>query len=139
MVSIDNTKCTGCESCVDACPQQAIAMQNNLAIINNDLCCQCGICVEMCPASAIREIVLTSIKLAKGGERMMHGYGRGFGFRGASPSWPYVGRGRGGLPRCWHLGLLEAGRYSRSAPYWPTPARGEELGYLKNQADVMRS
>ncbi|MFC2062459.1 hypothetical protein ACFLS8_00710 [Chloroflexota bacterium] len=28
------------------------------------------------------------------------GGSRGFGFRGSSPSWPYVGRGRGGLPRC---------------------------------------
>jgi len=27
--------------------------------------------------------------------------GRGFGFRGTSPPWPYIGRGRGGLPRCW--------------------------------------
>ena len=26
--------------------------------------------------------------------------GMGFGFRGASPPWPFVGRGRGGLPRC---------------------------------------
>jgi len=38
---------------------------------------------------------------------MPNGYGRGFGrggwglgFRGSSPPWPYVGRGRGGLPRC---------------------------------------
>ncbi len=40
---------------------------------------------------------------------MPNGYGRGFGrggggwgfgFRGNSPPWPYVGLGRGGLPRC---------------------------------------
>lgn len=31
-------------------------------------------------------------------------YGRGFGFRGHSPGWPYVGLGRGGLPRCWAYG-----------------------------------
>ena len=37
---------------------------------------------------------------------MPNGYGRGFGrrgwgfgFRGSSPPWPFVGRGRGGLPR----------------------------------------
>ena len=31
----------------------------------------------------------------------MNGFGRGngFGFHGSSPPWPYVGRGRGGLPR----------------------------------------
>jgi hypothetical protein len=28
------------------------------------------------------------------------GGGWGFGFRGSSPPWPYVGLGRGGLPRC---------------------------------------
>ena len=28
------------------------------------------------------------------------GGGMGFGFRGSSPPWRYVGRGRGGLPRC---------------------------------------
>lgn len=26
--------------------------------------------------------------------------GQGFGFRGSSPPWPYVGLGRGGLSRC---------------------------------------
>jgi len=38
---------------------------------------------------------------------MPNGYGRGFGrrgwgfgFRGSSPPWPFVGLGRGGLPRC---------------------------------------
>ncbi len=43
----------------------------------------------------------------KGGEIMPFGrgfgmgggFGRGFGFRGYSPPWPFVGRGRGGLPR----------------------------------------
>jgi hypothetical protein len=28
------------------------------------------------------------------------GYGMGGGFRGAYAAWPYIGRGRGGLPRC---------------------------------------
>ena len=36
------------------------------------------------------------------GRGMGRGFGRGmgFGFRGSSPPWPYVGLGRGGLPRC---------------------------------------
>ena len=37
-------------------------------------------------------------------------FGRGIGFRGWSPPWPYVGLGRGGLPRCWAY-----------APFWGTP------------------
>jgi hypothetical protein len=28
--------------------------------------------------------------------------------------------------------------YAASAPYWPAPSREEELGVLKNQADVMK-
>ena len=35
-----------------------------------------------------------------GGRGSGGGGGMGFGFRGSSPPWPYVGRGRGGLPRC---------------------------------------
>ena len=139
MVSIDNAKCTGCGSCVDVCPEQAITIHGDLAMINEDLCIQCGACANVCPAGAIREVALANTKLSKGGETMQYGYGRGFGFRGASLPWPYVGRGRGGLPRCWHPGLGGAVSYPPPAPYWPAPAREEELGYLKNQADVMKS
>jgi hypothetical protein len=39
-------------------------------------------------------------------------FGRGFGFRGWSPPWPYVGLGRGGLPRCWAYGPFWASPYS---------------------------
>jgi hypothetical protein len=51
----------------------------------------------------------------------------GFGFRGASPPWPYVGRGRGGLPRC--------GYYLRSGAAQPA---GDELDYLKSQAEAIK-
>ena len=66
--------------------------------------------------------------------------GYGFGFRGASPAWPYIGRGRGGLPRCWYPGMWGGAvpHAAGAVPYWPTPNREEELGLLKNQADVMK-
>jgi hypothetical protein len=70
--------------------------------------------------------------------------GMGFGFRGSSPPWPYVGLGRGGLPRC--------GYYFRGAvtPGYQPPAGGrvpfsaqmskeEELSYLKDQAEAVKS
>ncbi len=139
MFSVDNAKCTGCGICVDVCPQKAIAIQDNLAKINEDLCIQCGNCASVCPAGAIGELAPASLRLSKGGETMQYGYGRGFGFRGASPSWPYIGRGRGGLPRCWHPGLWGAATYAPPTPYWPTPTREEELGFLKNQAEAMKS
>jgi len=139
MVHVDIKRCTGCRSCVYACPRQAITIHDDLAMINEGLCIQCGTCAKVCPVGAISEAVPANIKLLKGGETMQYGYGRGFGFRGASPPWPYVGRGRGGLPRCWHPGLWGAASYPPPVPYSPAPTREEELGFLKDQANAMKS
>lgn len=51
--------------------------------------------------------------------------GRGFGFRGSSPPWPYVGLGRGGLPRC---GYFLSGAGAVLPVYWGAPF-ALELGY----------
>jgi len=79
---------------------------------------------------------------------MPNGYGYGFGFRGASPPWPYIGRGRGGLPRCWYLGLRGAPPYlgrpgARGCRYYwgplaPAMTREQELGFLKDRAKAIR-
>jgi len=45
----------------------------------------------------------------RGAGRGRGGGGWGFGFRGSSPPWPYVGLGRGGLPRCGHFLSAAAG------------------------------
>ena len=94
-------------------------------------------------------------------------YGHGFGFRGSSPSWPYIGRGRGGLPRCWYpwAGVApgywqtpQAGQFPYPAysapwntPYYGTPptpetmpfapqmTKEQELDFLKNQAESIKS
>lgn len=58
--------------------------------------------------------------------------GAGFGFRGTSPPWPYVGRGRGGLPRCAYYG----GDSSTASPQ--TFSRDEELNTLKTQTEVLK-
>ncbi len=92
----------------------------------------------------------------------MYGFGRGagfgrgcgFGFRGASPPWPFVGVGRGGLPRCgyflgwggiapWAYPPGYSPRYARSpfpsyAPFTPPMSKEEELNYLKEQAEAIR-
>ena len=52
-VTIDEEKCTACESCVEACPVDAIKVENDKAIIDNDECIDCGTCVDECPEEAI--------------------------------------------------------------------------------------
>ena len=138
MVHIDTVKCTGCGYCSDVCPQKAITIENNVAVIHEEQCTQCNSCAEICPVGAIRDLAPAYAKQVKGGETITYGYGRGFGFRGASQAWPYVGRGRGGLPRCWHPGLWGGVAYPTPTPYWPTPTREEELGFLKDQADATK-
>ena len=82
------------------------------------------------------------------------GGGMGFGFRGSSPPWPYVGRGRGGLPRC---GYFQGGAGAPSplpyrapgygyeppaygyAPYAPAMTAEEELDYLRDQAGAVKA
>ena len=85
----------------------------------------------------------------------MFGYrgGWGFGFRGSSPPWPYVGRGRGGLPRCsYFLGQTGAPvasgyapLYGRAwdmpyapAPFSPQMTRKQDLDFLRNEAEAAK-
>jgi heterodisulfide reductase subunit A-like polyferredoxin len=50
---VDPAKCTGCETCVDSCPLDAIAMKDGLAAVDADTCGDCGACVDVCPVEAI--------------------------------------------------------------------------------------
>ena len=138
MVRVDSIKCTGCGYCVEVCPQKAITINNDVAVINQELCVDYGTCVAICPVNAIYEVAPVYAGQRKGGDTMPYGYGGGFGFRGASPPWPYIGRGRGGLPRCGYPGLWGGASYVAPTPYGPAPTGEGELGFLKNQADVMK-
>ena len=72
----------------------------------------------------------------------------GFGFRGSSPPWPYVGLGRGGLPRCGYFfrggGTPAPLAYQPPAyapgytPYSPRMTKEEEINYLKDQAEAIK-
>ena len=147
MFSIDSSKCTGCGACIEVCLQGTISVRHNVAVIDDLTCSQCGSCADICPFNAIRAVEPVYAQSVKGGGRMFYGYGRGssgrggagLGFRGVSPPWPYVGRGRGGLPRCWYPGVATAFPYAPSPmPYAPGVTREQELGFLKEEAEAIR-
>ena len=50
---VDPEKCTGCESCIDECPVEAIQLQDDVAVVDEDTCTDCGQCVDTCPSEAI--------------------------------------------------------------------------------------
>jgi len=50
---VDKEKCTGCESCVEECPSDAITMAEDKAEIDLDNCVDCGVCVDACSTEAI--------------------------------------------------------------------------------------
>ena len=66
------------------------------------------------------------------------GGGTGLGFRGSSPPWPYVGRGRGGLPRCQYPGAALSSRYTPAPTYTAQMTREQELDLLKGQAGEIK-
>jgi len=49
--------CIGCKACVKACPQEAIVVENNLAVIDEMKCDNCGKCVEVCPRGTIKDAI----------------------------------------------------------------------------------
>lgn len=51
-VKVIDEKCTGCSTCFDACPFEAIELKGDVAFIK-DNCTTCGACVETCPFEAI--------------------------------------------------------------------------------------
>jgi 2-oxoglutarate ferredoxin oxidoreductase subunit delta len=59
-IDIDVEKCKGCELCVVACPQQAIAMSKDInkqsyhyAVLIEDVCTGCTNCALVCPDAVI--------------------------------------------------------------------------------------
>jgi len=50
---IDRDKCNGCEKCKEACPPQAIRIEDKKAVIVEALCEECGVCADECPEGAI--------------------------------------------------------------------------------------
>ena len=50
---VDAEKCTGCETCIEECPSEAISMADEKAVIDEEACVDCAVCVDACPTEAI--------------------------------------------------------------------------------------
>jgi len=50
---IDEQQCTGCSTCSNCCPMDAI-ITGDVSIINKERCIGCGVCVSKCPSKAIQ-------------------------------------------------------------------------------------
>ncbi|QTA87391.1 ATP-binding protein [Desulfonema magnum] len=52
--SVDESKCKGCEECVDVCPVEVFEMRNEKSFpANAEECLGCESCVEVCEEDAI--------------------------------------------------------------------------------------
>jgi len=52
-VKVDLEKCTGCGTCKDICPVEAIELNNDKVTVNKEECVDCGTSVEECPEGAL--------------------------------------------------------------------------------------
>ena len=54
LAAIDSEECTGCESCLERCQMDALAMSDaEAAQVDPERCIGCGLCVTTCPVAAI--------------------------------------------------------------------------------------
>ena len=51
-VLLDESKCTGCTTCLRHCPTEAIRIKNGHAVINSERCIDCGACIRYCTHKA---------------------------------------------------------------------------------------
>ncbi len=56
---VNQDKCTGCGTCTDVCPTEAIRIEDGKAGITID-CIDCGACTRVCPEGAIKMITATA-------------------------------------------------------------------------------
>lgn len=55
-VLLDESKCTGCTTCIRHCPTEAIRIKNGRAVIQSGKCIDCGECIRRCPGTAKRAV-----------------------------------------------------------------------------------
>lgn len=50
---VNPDECVACGACQDVCPENAIEIVEEVAVIDKDKCVDCGACVDECPNGAI--------------------------------------------------------------------------------------
>lgn len=65
-ISVIGKRCTGCEACVQACPQCALTMEPDeegffYPVLQERLCTHCGICAAICPVVSPERVKRTSL------------------------------------------------------------------------------
>ena len=63
-VLLDESKCTGCTTCIRHCPTEAIRIREGRAVIKSERCIDCGECIRHCPHGAKKAVsdVLDTMK-----------------------------------------------------------------------------
>ncbi|NLX49669.1 MAG: 4Fe-4S binding protein [Methanospirillum sp.] len=46
--------CTGCGTCVEYCPEQAVTIRNGVSVLDESRCDLCGLCIKSCPYRLIQ-------------------------------------------------------------------------------------
>ncbi len=61
VAEVDESLCTGCQTCLTVCPYEAISRieEEKLARVNDALCTGCGTCAAACPSAAIQQYGFT--------------------------------------------------------------------------------
>jgi len=55
-VLLDESKCTGCTTCLKHCPTEAIRIKDGHATINTERCIDCGECIRVCTNKAKKAV-----------------------------------------------------------------------------------
>lgn len=50
---VNKEVCEGCGACADVCPEAAIRLDGDIAVVDAAKCTECGLCVDVCPMEAI--------------------------------------------------------------------------------------
>ena len=51
---LEQESCIACGDCIERCPMEALALNNDHLIFNDILCIGCGLCSSACPTGALR-------------------------------------------------------------------------------------